>query len=316
MPMIKAQALPACGLLVAGLYLLLNGLPLPLDELSHGLLVQLRLPLLLCAAVVGACLSLSAAMLQVSLRNPLADPGIIGISSGASLCAAIFLLTPLGDDLVYGLPLFSFIGAMLSSLLIYAIARRYAGGQGVILAGIALSTLAGAMIAWLYFYADAQSLRNLTFWLMGSLHQADWPQLRLALPLALILLVLYSRQGQRLNLLYFSPLSAAAAGLDAPRFERFILLGAALMVGLAVSLAGSIAFVGLLVPHLLRLWLGHDNRLILPASALYGALLMVLVALASGGLNAVALPVSMLTATLGGPVFFYALLKGGRVRAT
>ncbi|MDF2179912.1 iron chelate uptake ABC transporter family permease subunit [Aliiglaciecola sp. CAU 1673] len=282
------------------------------------ILLQLRLPLVLCALMVGACLAVSSAFLQVMLKNPLADPGIIGISSGASLFAALYLLSGgwLGLTLSqYGLPLFSFIGAMLSTLLIYAIARRLVmvSASAVILAGIAISTLSGGIIAWLYFFSDAQSLRNLTFWLMGSLHQADLQLVLLSLPLVVMLLFYALRQARALNWLYLGRTEAQVAGLDVTRFYPRLLLTCALLVGIAVSLAGSVAFVGLLVPHLLRNLFGYDNRFILPASALCGALLMLLVLLVSKAFGGVAVPVSMLTATLGGPLFLYSVLKlGGR----
>ncbi|GAB3035884.1 FecCD family ABC transporter permease [Bowmanella dokdonensis] len=307
--------LAALGLLLLLLasYVALVDLDLDQDS-SRQILMQLRIPLVLCAILVGASLAASSALLQVMLRNPLADPGIVGITSGASLFAALYLL--LGSHLAlglvrYALPLFSFIGAMLSTLLIYLIARRLgtASNAGVILSGIAISTLSGGVLAWLYFFSDAQSLRNLTFWLLGSLHQADLPLVLMALPLVVILLTVLMRQGQALNWLYFGQRSAQLSGLDVGRFFPRMLLISALLVGIAVSLAGSIAFVGLLVPHLLRNFCGHDNRFILPASALLGAILLLLVVLISKQFGGVAVPVSMLTATLGGPVFLYSILR-------
>lgn len=307
----------AVSLSLLAVFLLLRQLDLgvPVDR---QILWQLRLPLVLCALMVGACLAVSSAFLQIMLNNPLADPGIIGISSGASLCAALYLLggSWLGIGMMqYGLPLFSFVGAGLSTLLIYAIARRHllTSGSAVILAGIAISTLSGGAVAWLYFFADAQSLRNLTFWLMGSLHQADLSLVLIILPAVVLLLTYALRQARALNWLYLGRTEAQVAGLDVTAFYPRMLLTCALLVGMAVSLAGSIAFVGLLVPHLLRQVFGFDNRIILPASALGGALLMLLVVLASLAFDGVAVPVSMLTATLGGPLFLYSVVKlGGR----
>lgn len=303
--------------LLCALAVVFAGLEQPLsDPIEQQIIWQLRLPVVVTAFIVGAGLAVSSATLQVLLRNPLADPGIIGISSGASLAAAIFLL--LGSSLPfaylqYFLPLFCFFGAMLSTWIIYAISKRLAGiTSGVILAGIAISTLSGAAIAWLHLLSDAQSMRNLTFWLMGSLHQADWAVLSIAGPVMLILLGYMLRQGQQLNWYYFGASTAQLAGLDIKRFNKVALLVCALMVGIAVSIAGSIAFVGLLVPHLLRNFAGFDNRFILPASALLGGILLMGVVLVTRSLGGISIPVSMLTATLGGPVFLYSITRLAR----
>ncbi|MBN7820672.1 FecCD family ABC transporter permease [Bowmanella yangjiangensis] len=287
------------------------------SAVDQQILLHLRVPLVGSAILVGACLAASSAILQVMLRNPLADPGLIGITSGASLFAAIYLLAggaTLTGLAAYGLPLFSFIGALLSTLLIYAIAKRLGleSGTGVILAGIAISTLSGGVIAWLYFLADAQSLRNLTFWLLGSLHQADLKLVSFAAPLVVALLIYVLRQGQPLNWLYFGNQAAQLRGLNVARYYPRMLLASALLVGIAVSLAGSIAFIGLLVPHLLRNLFGHDNRFVLPASALLGAILLLVVVAISNGFGGVVVPVSMLTATLGGPVFLYSVVRLAR----
>jgi ABC-type Fe3+-siderophore transport system permease subunit len=301
-------------LLVSGFFVLFLGLDKPFDDgVEQQILLQLRLPTVVTAFIVGAGLAVSSASLQVLLRNPLADPGIIGISSGASLFAALFLL--LGSDMSFSyiqylLPLFCFMGALLSTFTIYALSRRMAGGSsGVILAGIAISTITGAVIAWLHFFSDAQSMRNLTFWLMGSLHQADWSILMFAGPAMLGLLAYTLMQGKQLNWFYFGGNAAHLAGLDIKTFNKKMLIVCALMVGIAVSIAGSIAFIGLLVPHLLRNFAGFDNRFILPASALLGGILLMCVVLVSNTFSGINVPVSMLTATLGGPVFLYSICR-------
>lgn len=301
-------------MLLCTLMVIFSGLERPLsDPIEQQIIWQLRLPLVVTAFLVGAGLAVSSATLQVLLRNPLADPGIIGISSGASLAAAIFLLVGSSFPfayLQYFLPLLCFLGALLSTWLIYAISKRLAGiSSGVILAGIAISTLSGAVIAWLHLLSDAQSMRNLTFWLMGSLHQADWIVLSVAGPLMLLLLGYMVGQGKQLNWFYFGGNTAHLAGLDIKRFNKKALLVCALMVGIAVSIAGAIAFVGLLVPHLLRNFAGFDNRFILPASALLGGTLLMCVVLVTRLLGGISIPVSMLTATLGGPIFLYSIIR-------
>lgn len=289
-------------------------------SLQRHVLLHLTIPLGVTAIFVGAALSASAACLQVLLNNPLADPSIIGISSGASLCAAIVLLTGIGSTAMYfqyWLPLACFIGALFSTFLIYAVAKRMQSSPvAVILAGIAISTVSGAVIAWLYYFADAQALRNLTFWLMGSLYQSDPMLLIVAVPILLIPVAFIIAQSTNLNLLYLGYSTAHTLGVDVHRLNKQLLIACALAVGGAVSLAGSIAFIGLLVPHLLRLLVGHDNRLIIPASALVGAALLLVIAIASELWAITAFPVSMLTASIGGPIFIYALLRGQFNRMT
>jgi ABC-type Fe3+-siderophore transport system permease subunit len=306
----------ACLFLSAlSIWVLLHDLPsLMTSNTEKQIFFKLRLPLLLTALIVGSSLAVSSATLQVLLKNPLADPGIIGISSGASLFAAVFLLTGVSlqnSFATYGLPVACFFGALASTFLIYRVSKQYYGlsGTGVILAGIAMSTVSGAIIAWLYFFSDAQSLRNLTFWLMGSLHQADLMLSVIGGVLCIAGLWVVLPSGEQLNWLYFGDNSAKIKGLNVLRFFNIQLLGCAFLVAIAVSLAGSVAFVGLLVPHLLRNFMGHDNRFILPASAICGAIIMLLVVLVSELFGGVAVPVSMLTASIGGPIFLYSLLK-------
>jgi len=310
------------ALIVSSIWVLFGGLHNPLFPnttsavVEQRILWQLRVPLVITAFIVGAGLAVSSAVLQVLLRNPLADPGIIGISSGASLAAALFLTLGSAIPFLYVqylLPVFCFLGALLSTAAIYLISKRLTGmHSGVILAGIAISTLSGAVIAWLHFLSDAQTMRNMTFWLMGSVNQADWKVLTVAGPSLLILLGLLVRQGRALNWLYFGASSAQLAGLNVTRFHKMMLLVCALVVGIAVSIAGSIAFVGLLVPHMLRNFFGYDNRFILPASGLLGGIVLMVVVLVGRAVGEVSVPVSMLTATLGGPIFLYSILRLNR----
>ncbi|GGF81991.1 FecCD family ABC transporter permease [Alteromonas lipolytica] len=278
------------------------------------ILTHLQLPLALTAVLVGSALCVSGAALQVVLRNPLADPGIIGIASGASLTAAmVLILMPewMVDTLHYSLPMACFAGALLSTWIIYRLSARLRGlNTAVILAGIAITTLTSAIMGWLYLFADAQSMRNLTFWVMGSLHQADGWILLWSGPLIVGSCLFILSRAKSLNYLYSGDLVARSAGIDPQQQSKFILLASALAVGCAVAIAGSIAFLGLLVPHYLRLMLGNDNRIVLPASALCGATMLLLVAFVSDLLPYASLPVSMVTATIGGPLLLFALLKG------
>lgn len=283
------------------------------NALKLHILYQLQLPLVLTATLVGAALSVSGATLQVVLRNPLADPGIVGITSGASLVAALLLITPHWAQayLHYLLPLGCFIGALATTFTIYKLARKLLGSStAVILSGIAISTLSGAIIAWLYLFSDANSLRNLTFWLMGSLYQTSWPILLVGGPLIIAALWYQFASASSYNKLYAGDVAATSSGVDVHQLTERSLVACAIAVGAAVSMAGSIAFVGLLIPHILRLLIGHNNKLLLPLCALAGATLLLLVALCSELTRAITLPVSMITATLGGPLLIWALLKG------
>jgi iron complex transport system permease protein len=284
------------------------------NALKLHILNQLQLPLVLTATLVGAALSVSGATLQVVLRNPLADPGIVGITSGASLVAALLLLiTPnwARAYLHYLLPLGCFIGALATTFTIYKLARKLLGSStAVILSGVAISTLSGAIIAWLYLFSDANSLRNLTFWLMGSLYQTSWPILLVGGPLIIAALWYQFTHAGSYNRLYAGDVAAKSSGVDVHQLTERSLIACAIAVGAAVSMAGSIAFVGLLIPHILRLLIGHNNKLLLPLCGLAGASLLLLVALCSELTRAITLPVSMITATLGGPLLIWALLKG------
>lgn len=298
------------------LFISLNGWTWLNDPVERHILVQLRLPVLVTAIVVGAALSISAALLQVLLRNPLADPGIIGISSGASLCAALVLLTPLITvSHQYLLPLACFIGASCSALIIFYVAKRLKHNtSAVILAGIGVSTLCAAIIGWLYLFAPPQGLQSLTFWLMGSLHNTNWSMLALVVPVFFLALMWVFRHVEKLNWLYLGEYDTKLKGLDSKRFQYSILIVSSLLVAISVSIAGGIAFIGLLVPHFTRQWLGHDNRLVVGVSGLLGASVLVTCALLNDILMHALIPISMLTATIGGPLFLWALLRNNYMR--
>ncbi|MCW8107884.1 iron ABC transporter permease [Alteromonas ponticola] len=281
--------------------------------LRWHILITLQFPLILNALLVGATLAISGGTLQVALRNPLADPGIIGITSGASLCAAGLMLLPFTFPIPmqYLLPIGCFIGALLSTWLIFKISKRLRNAaSAVILAGIAISTLAGAIIGWLYLIADAGAMRNLTFWIMGSLHQSDWVLLAVSGPIMLLSIGLQLYYAKQLNFLYAGELATAAAGVHPQALINRCLFVSAIGVGAAVSVSGSIAFIGLLVPHVMRYVIGHDNQKLLPATALTGALILLLVAAVSELATVITLPVSMVTATIGGPMLLAVLYRG------
>jgi ABC-type Fe3+-siderophore transport system permease subunit len=298
----------------------------PVSDIERYILWQLKLPVLLTALAVGASVAGASAALQVLLRNPLADPGIIGISSGASLFAAAFILlsgTPIGIFLfsstplssqwhlgIYILPLLCFVGALLSSFLIFTLARWMGGAvSSVILSGIAISTLCSALVGWMFLLAPPTQLQSLTFWLMGSLDNTTWASLAVTLPLILICLSVLFAKRSTFNKLYLGEQAAQLSGVNIKKFQGQALIIIALLVGTSVSIAGSIAFLGLLIPHFIRQVHGNDNRIVIPLSAIAGACLMLLCALINSALTNVNLPISMLTASIGAPLFIYVLSR-------
>lgn len=282
-------------------------------------LLDIRLPRLVMGVMVGAGLAVAGAVMQGLFRNPLADPGIIGVGAGAGLgaVAAIVLggMLPgaltvlLGQHLV---PVAAFLGAWAATLLLYRVASR--GGRTsvatLLLAGIALAAMAGALTGVLTYLADDRQLRDLTFWGMGSLAGASWPKLATGAALIVPALALAPRLARGLNALALGEAAAAHMGTDVERLKRHAVLVVAALAGASVALAGGIGFVGIVVPHLLRLAAGPDHRALLPNAALMGATLLVLADLIARLVVAPAeLPIGIVTAVIGAPVFLWILLR-------
>lgn len=297
------------------------GLPLgnPPPIVESATVLQLRLPRVLLGLLAGATLAVGGVALQGMLRNPLAEPGLIGVSSGAALAAAVVIvlgaqvpglaaLLPMG----LLLPLMAFAGGLAATAVVTAWSRNQ--GQlsvaSVLLAGIAINALCLAGIGFLSHIADDHSLRSLNFWAFGSLGKAGWTELLLAAPLMLLPLLLIPRAALGLNALLLGETEAAHLGIAVDQLKRRLMLGIALGVGAAVSLTGIIAFIGLLVPHLLRMALGPDHRLLLPASAFLGGTLLVAADTAARiALPPTELPVGILTTLLGAPFFLWLLRR-------
>ncbi len=299
----------------------LSGLPTANHDIAQAELIvgQIRLPRALLGLCVGAVLALSGVAMQGLFRNPLADPGLIGVSSGAALGAAVAIV---GGAAFGGLPawlapyllsLCAFAGGLGVTALVYRLGRR--NGQTsvatMLLAGIALTALAGAAIGLFTYLADDATLRTLTFWNLGSLNGASyarlWPLLLVTAGVALWL----PRRARALNALLLGESEARHLGFAVERLKRELVFCTALGVGAAVAAAGMIGFIGLVVPHLMRLLVGPDHRLLLPASALTGASLLLLADLLARLLLAPAeLPIGIVTALIGAPFFIYLLLRG------
>lgn len=284
----------------------------PVSALEQQVFWQLRLPRTLLAVLVGASLALCGAVLQVLLHNPLAEPGLIGISSGASLAAVLtlFFSARLGLVLPYwSLSLAAFAGALVVTGLLLALARRRLGQGALLLFGVAVAIFANAILTWLLYLADDASLRTFLFWMMGSLGYGQQLSFWWWLPAVLTLGWLMG-QGRRLDLLALGENQARLLGLDVHRLRPRLVLAVCLLTAFSVAMAGVIGFVGLVVPHLLRLLAGGRQHFLLPASVLAGAALLTLADVAARQALAVGeLPIGAVTATLGAPVFIWLLVR-------
>lgn len=296
---------------------------LPLDGEGAGqaelILGQIRLPRTLLGLAVGTVLALAGVAMQGLFRNPLADPGLVGVSSGAALGAAFAIVvgTSLGglpEALApYLLSLCAFAGGLAVTALVYRLGRR--DGQTnvaiMLLAGVALTALAGALIGLFTYLADDATLRTLTFWNLGSLNGASYARLWPLLLVTVVVALWLPRRARALNALLLGESEARHLGFDVERLKRELVLCTAFGVGAAVAAAGLIGFIGLVVPHLMRLLVGPDHRVLLPASALAGASLLLFADLAARLVLAPAeLPIGIVTALLGAPFFLYLLVRG------
>ena len=314
-------AFPIAPRAVLGVLLDALGLPgtLPFTEQQEAVLTTIRLPRVLLAAVVGACLAVSGAALQGLFRNPLADPVLIGVSSGAALFAAGAIVLGAGaltgvSRVVGGMlvPLAAFCGGLFATLAIYRLGRRDGGTvlSVMLLAGIAVNALAMAGIGLFSHISTDEQLRNITFWTLGSLASANWSMLASLLPFIAIGLAVLLRLAAPLDALALGEAEAEHLGVSTQSVKRRVIVCSALLVGALTAVSGIINFIGLVAPHMVRLALGPAHRLLLPASALAGAILVI-------GADSVArvivapaeLPLGVLTAFVGAPVFLLLLAR-------
>ncbi|GGS09594.1 FecCD family ABC transporter permease [Deinococcus sedimenti] len=282
----------------------------PFDEQQAAVLWVIRLPRVLLGALVGAGLAVAGAALQGLFRNPLADPGLMGITSGAALAAALSVVLGLNTLGTYSLPAAAFAGSLIATALVSLLAqdRGRVNVTTMLLAGIAINALCSAGTGLMTFLATDEQLRTLTFWNLGSLGGATWPTVLSALPLILLGTVGLPLTARALNALTLGEHGAAHLGVPVTRVKWLIISLVALSVGAGVAVAGSIGFIGLVVPHLLRLLTGPNHATLLPASALLGATLLILADLLARTVAAPAeVPIGILTALLGAPFFLYLL---------
>jgi len=281
---------------------------------ESAVLWAIRLPRVLQAAIVGGGLAIAGAALQGVFRNPLADPGVIGVSAGATLGAVAAIASGVAIFGRFTTPVFAFAAGMLTSIIVYSLAR-YQGRTEVvtlILVGIAINAIAGAITGFVITIANDAELRSISYWSLGSVGGATWKSVNAMAPFALIGFLLLPRWGGALNLFVLGEREARHLGVSTEKVRVGLLLLAALVTGSSVAFTGTISFVGLVVPHAIRLAVGPDHRVLLPASALGGASLLVLTDLLARTVAApIEVPIGVVTAMLGGPAF---LLLLGRTR--
>lgn len=293
------------------------GPALPGETPVHDAIVlQLRLPRVLLAALCGAALSIAGTVFQAVFRNPLADPYMLGASSGAALGAAGAVIAGLsfGSLGAAALPVCAFAGALAAVTIAYALARRAAGPSmlGLLLAGVVVGSWAASALS-LLIYFSGRFLAQIVFWLMGGFGGATWRSIGVALPYMSVGAAVVFVRARDLNALVMGDETAMGVGIDAERSRRWLVAGASLLTAAAVAVSGPIGFVGLLVPHLVRLFVGADHWQLLPGTAGAGALLMILAdTVARTALAPTELPVGIVTALCGGPFFLWMLGRRGR----
>ncbi len=302
--------------------ILLNKLPLiditpTWTSALETIILDVRLPRVILAGVVGAALAVAGATYQGLFRNPLADPYLIGVAQGAALGAVIGFLLPIGGLAVgFGIvPLFAFVGAMLSVIFVYSIARvrKMLPVATLILAGVALGAFLSAIVSYLIITSPEQ-IHGIMFWLMGSFSLTQWAEVKIALPAVLVgvaVILIYARS---LNLMQLGEEQAQQLGVNIERFKLILLAAATLITAAAVSFVGIIGFVGIIIPHAVRLLWGPDYRFLLPLSILVGAVFLILAdVVARTVLAPTEIPIGVITAFCGAPFFLYLLRRRASV---
>lgn len=285
------------------------------DNVDAQIFFVARLPRVLAAGLVGGALAASGVVLQALLRNPLATPFTLGVSAGAALGAMLAIAAglDLGALGVSSVPLASFAGSMVATALVYALARSQSRGLStnvLLLAGVTLNSFFSALILFVQYLSDFTQTFRTVRWLMGDLDVGGYAPILAALPLIVAALASFAVLARSLNLLSLGSDAAAARGVDVARAERLAFLSASLATGAAVSLAGPIGFIGIVVPHIVRLLVGADHRLVLPASLFGGAAFLIVCDLvARTALSPLELPVGVVTAMIGGPFFLWQLVR-------
>jgi iron complex transport system permease protein len=287
----------------------ISGQPL---SVADAVVVDIRAPRVVLAVIVGASLATAGVIMQGIFANPLAEPGLVGVSSGAAVAAVLAIVLGLTGFGFWMLPLAAVVGGLAVTAAVYLLARVDGRTEvlTLILTGVAVNAFAGAAIGLLMSVSDDAQLRSITFWNLGSLSAATWSSVLLVLPLALLGLALAPLLARPLDLLALGERGASHLGVDVERIRRVAILVTAVLTAAAVAVAGIVAFIGLVVPHALRLVLGPAHRRLIPSAALGGATLLVLADLVARTIVAPReIPLGVLTALIGSPVFFWLLRR-------
>lgn len=284
-----------------------------------AVLLNIRMPRVMLGVLIGAGLGISGAAIQGLFRNPLAEPGLIGISSGATLFAVMMIVLQLGvfktlSGVIgtYALSLVAFIGAGITTMTVYrlSVTNGKASATTLLLSGIAINALAGAITGLLTYLSTEEQLRTITFWSLGSLGGASWQTVTGLLPFILVAVLGLPFLGKSLNIMALGDSQALHMGIDIKLVKRLVIVLSTIAVGASVSVAGIIGFIGLIVPHILRIIFSADHRLVLPGSALAGAFLLSVADLLARTIVVPAeLPIGILTALIGTPVFIYIIIR-------
>ncbi|EJC4969075.1 vitamin B12 ABC transporter permease BtuC [Escherichia coli] len=273
---------------------------------------QIRLPRTLAVLLVGAALAISGAVMQALFENPLAEPGLLGVSNGAGVGLIAAVLLGQGQLPNWALGLCAIAGALIITLILLRFARRHLSTSRLLLAGVALGIICSALMTWAIYFSTSVDLRQLMYWMMGGFGGVDWRQSWLMLALIPVLLWICC-QSRPMNMLALGEISARQLGLPLWFWRNVLVAATGWMVGVSVALAGAIGFIGLVIPHILRLCGLTDHRVLLPGCALAGASALLLADIVARlALAAAELPIGVVTATLGTPVFIWLLLKAGR----
>ncbi|EFU9117641.1 TPA: vitamin B12 ABC transporter permease BtuC [Escherichia coli] len=273
---------------------------------------QIRLPRTLAVLMVGAALAISGAVMQALFENPLAEPGLLGVSNGAGVGLIAAVLLGQGQLSNWALGLCAIAGALIITLILLRFARRHLSTSRLLLAGVALGIICSALMTWAIYFSTSVDLRQLMYWMMGGFGGVDWRQSWLMLALIPVLLWICC-QSRPMNMLALGEISARQLGLPLWFWRNVLVAATGWMVGVSVALAGAIGFIGLVIPHILRLCGLTDHRVLLPGCALAGASALLLADIVARlALAAAELPIGVVTATLGAPVFIWLLLKAGR----
>ncbi|EKN7923849.1 vitamin B12 ABC transporter permease BtuC [Escherichia coli] len=273
---------------------------------------QIRLPRTLAVLLVGAALAISGAIMQALFENPLAEPGLLGVSNGAGVGLIAAVLLGQGQLPNWALGLCAIAGALIITLILLRFARRHLSTSRLLLAGVALGIICSALMTWAIYFSTSVDLRQLMYWMMGGFGGVDWRQSWLMLALIPVLLWICC-QSRPMNMLALGEISARQLGLPLWFWRNVLVAATGWMVGVSVALAGAIGFIGLVIPHILRLCGLTDHRVLLPGCALAGASALLLADIVARlALAAAELPIGVVTATLGAPVFIWLLLKARR----